>query len=1098
MKLKLFLFIFCALVNLKDVNGQNNNSGGKTFYNIPTPNASELMKVGNIPVNYHTGIADISIPLYSYNYEGVPLNILLKYDASGLPMNRLPGWTGQGWTLTAGGAITRNKIGYPDDMSFRGTQIRYEDRNIVNYFSNYTISTANTSDVSPDMFYFNFLGKSGRFFLGSDGNWKVISDEIIDVQTDVSDSANYIYPFINTINLPNSISSNFGYSYISYPKTIKGFTLVDADGMQYTFGGSTNSIEYSTPFLQIHDPEYYQANPTNPAGNDFVTPSMFWCADTWMLTDVTDRFGNSLYSFFYNRGKFIYQLSKNVYSPRSREYEALLKGDYIGMVNAPVYLSWIAINGGEKTLQFASENAFPNEPASKTLYPSFYDNSGNPKWNTSMPSYTPFLFAQSERSNVTPYHAIYPDYTSQSIDPLSTMEIDLLKVIRADNDVSYSLHYDYNSRIHLSTVKMHMDTTSGNSSISNSDILADTLLPSIGKYQLAYYNYPDVPSDYLTECIDYWGYCNSNTSANTNMNRAYQDPGTGGLPGPDFDLGDDDTITNNFIYTWQNRPNSLYGKKGMLSDLTYPTGGSTHFDYEQNTCSRYTIQNGGVFHVKAACDFDAAGLRIKEISNWENGVKLSCLKYNYNSEGRSSGDLYHVPNSCVDRYSTSPLLAADDTILHTERTGSCIIEYDYGASFGGNINSLTPLWDNRGPHMGYETVTVSDSIGNSTTFKYHGCMSQLLIPLQNTGVFVESQHQKGLLVSESYLDNNRDTIKSITYDYGVYGYIAQNAAYNQNGFVFGNVIRPANISTGAYNQYTMYFPIIAISNVTEKEKFNRIWTNTIKTYDYDHFSVHLSEPFAHTAMFNIPCGESVSRGNDVVTTHYDRLKIELQTSNGTSRAQTDPGTSTGGLIPGYNTSNNHDFHAQHFFFPITATTTSLNGSGMKKHVTEYDNHFTGTSLYLPKYEKDYILGSNSPATTIEYTQYEFTNNPRPDRNRRRKGRLKEFVDDAGVKTQLLWDNLGYLVGVAKNCNGTLSTSMNGASQTVTSTIPEEVHGTLPTDISVCNYSKGLITHITNSNNQTTYFNYDQMRHLISVKNQHLEPLLQYQYNYRHK
>ena len=239
-----FLIIIVSLFSFLPTNfyAEDGKSSGKIFCNIPTPNANELMRFGSFPVNYHTGTADISIPLYNYNCGGVSLDIRLQYDSSGLPMNILPGWTGHGWTLIAGGSITRQIIGYPDDITFKGTQIRVYDQK-DNFFKNHEISTADKSEVSPDMFFFNFLGKSGRFFLGSDGDWKVISDDIIDIQTDVSDESNYICPFIERVHLTRSV---VGESDIIYPKVIKGFTLVDEDGIQYKFGGSNSSIEYST------------------------------------------------------------------------------------------------------------------------------------------------------------------------------------------------------------------------------------------------------------------------------------------------------------------------------------------------------------------------------------------------------------------------------------------------------------------------------------------------------------------------------------------------------------------------------------------------------------------------------------------------------------------------------------------------------------------------------------------------------------------------------------------------------------------------------------------------------------------------------------
>ena len=90
-------------------------------YNIPSPSASALGGYGNIPVSGYTGKADINIPLYKTSQRGIDLDIHLSYDTSGLLINQLPGWTGHGWTLFAGGAITRKINNLPDEISYRDT-----------------------------------------------------------------------------------------------------------------------------------------------------------------------------------------------------------------------------------------------------------------------------------------------------------------------------------------------------------------------------------------------------------------------------------------------------------------------------------------------------------------------------------------------------------------------------------------------------------------------------------------------------------------------------------------------------------------------------------------------------------------------------------------------------------------------------------------------------------------------------------------------------------------------------------------------------------------------------------------------------------------
>src|SRR5690242_6004533 len=76
----------------------------KTFV-PPSPDAASLGKYGDIPVGYHTGIPNISIPLYELKEGDVSLPISLSYHASGIRVAEVASWVGLGWTLNAGGVI---------------------------------------------------------------------------------------------------------------------------------------------------------------------------------------------------------------------------------------------------------------------------------------------------------------------------------------------------------------------------------------------------------------------------------------------------------------------------------------------------------------------------------------------------------------------------------------------------------------------------------------------------------------------------------------------------------------------------------------------------------------------------------------------------------------------------------------------------------------------------------------------------------------------------------------------------------------------------------------------------------------------------------
>lgn len=84
-------------------------------------------------------------------------------------------------------------------------------------------------DLAPDIFTYIFCGKTGKFFLGNDGNWKVLSDENLEILFDYTNDNNFITPFIATYPYKQAVDKN-------QRKTIKGFTIRDSEGTTYEFG----------------------------------------------------------------------------------------------------------------------------------------------------------------------------------------------------------------------------------------------------------------------------------------------------------------------------------------------------------------------------------------------------------------------------------------------------------------------------------------------------------------------------------------------------------------------------------------------------------------------------------------------------------------------------------------------------------------------------------------------------------------------------------------------------------------------------------------------------------------------------------------------
>lgn len=210
-----------------------NESPSKPLDNVlpGSPNAASLGVFGGVPVGHYTGIPNISIPIYEIELDGKIILINLSYHASGIRVNQESSWVGLGWTLNAGGIITRQVQGSIDFNQYGPNQfIRgyYTNSTLPNYFAyaedfnqlpydmrNYFIYNLPYDDIEPDLYNFSFGSNSGVFYTGNkdmSGNSLYLakgiirnSTEYLDITYDilqetwnVTDGLGYIYYFSTT------------------------------------------------------------------------------------------------------------------------------------------------------------------------------------------------------------------------------------------------------------------------------------------------------------------------------------------------------------------------------------------------------------------------------------------------------------------------------------------------------------------------------------------------------------------------------------------------------------------------------------------------------------------------------------------------------------------------------------------------------------------------------------------------------------------------------------------------------------------------------------------------------------------------------------
>jgi YD repeat-containing protein len=193
----------------------------------PSPSAYELGKFGEIPIGMFTGTQNVSVPLVEFKTKNFTIPLSLLYSSNGIQVDRLETKVGLGWNLEAGGVITRTVHQNPDELSGYTRPLddgsNYLSFNWAEYYNNLTYQIDGTSqplsiDAEPDIFSFNFLGRTGRFTIdnGTNNGRKIV------------------------------LLDNVALKIVYNPENTGGFLITDEQGNKYFFTETENTQMITT------------------------------------------------------------------------------------------------------------------------------------------------------------------------------------------------------------------------------------------------------------------------------------------------------------------------------------------------------------------------------------------------------------------------------------------------------------------------------------------------------------------------------------------------------------------------------------------------------------------------------------------------------------------------------------------------------------------------------------------------------------------------------------------------------------------------------------------------------------------------------------
>ncbi|MCC0773557.1 DUF5977 domain-containing protein [Bacteroides faecis] len=312
-------------------------------YDTPSPGVGSLLRVQSLPVDLHSGRANIAIPLYSIALKNYSYDIQLLYNSEGNKVDLPVGNVGLGWSIT-GGQIYRVANGMIDEVY---TFNEYMDRtantnwdqesNLNKYYNPFIYNEDYLHEPDLDEFIINIGKINASFFM--------YKDKEGEIQTRISSQNNSYFKVkdVKVGKIPDVLLAETEWTnahlnktyhpklYIeSRPVLITEITIVDSEGLTYIFGGDINSIDLSCAYSK--DPDY--DSHYSVYGDQIGSHSMIWdsfhssllaTASTWHIKKIILPNQENL-TFNYDKGnvniveRFLYTDHDSIHETEEYEY----------------------------------------------------------------------------------------------------------------------------------------------------------------------------------------------------------------------------------------------------------------------------------------------------------------------------------------------------------------------------------------------------------------------------------------------------------------------------------------------------------------------------------------------------------------------------------------------------------------------------------------------------------------------------------------------------------------------------------------------------------------------------------------------------------
>jgi YD repeat-containing protein len=512
----------------------------------PSPNATALGKFGELPVNLSTGIPSIGQGLFSWSGGELSLSVSLSYHAGGHKVEDMASDVGLGWALNGLGRVSRTVRSLPDDDYLAG--YLYTPNLPLAATTNYSASGDGEQNGFVYWRHNNALNASEGITAENSPHYTLlqeISNGTRDGEPDVFNfsmggrSGKFLIQKNGTILLLEH--GLYKISYTTHPTNaplmeqrgkIKDFRITDDNGIVYWFEETET---------QRSDPIAYGSTTLN-------APPINVYASSWLLTRIVSADGYDTIRLHYTTQSSKYESGFS----QSRQYTLLNPFPPqvpSGMINqaaqfwaGTIYNSDYNLAEGEQATSASlitqqgkkiSRIAFPDGSEARFIYQTpRLDLVGDTALDR-------VLLLNPDQKTVKNTRLLYGYFTTAAEAPLANY---------------YASGNDFTKRLQLTGIREEATDTA---------LAFNTL-----------FSYNTLPLNRRdSRNLDYWGY----TVNPARNNNEYL---------PRLRLKDNDLPLNPnggfYMGTANRNPDSVFSRAGILERISYPTGGFTQLDYENN------------------------------------------------------------------------------------------------------------------------------------------------------------------------------------------------------------------------------------------------------------------------------------------------------------------------------------------------------------------------------------------------------------------------------------------------------------------------------------------------------------------------------------